>query len=317
MVTENPIRVGISSCLLGEEVRFDGGHKRDPYVMEVLGRYFHWVPACPELEVGMGVPREAVRLEGSVEDPRMIGTRSQTDWTDRMKAYSQERARQLEKLDLSGYIFKSKSPSCGLERVRIYTKGGSSKNGRGIFAAQVVASLPLLPMEEEGRLNDPKIRENFIVRVFSYYRLKSLRRDAFRISHLIDFHAKHKYLLLAHSPRHYKQMGTLVGNASTYPHDHLLAQYSSLFMQALKMHSSIRKNGNVLLHILGFIKKQLEPAEKQDILESIRDYQNGITPLVVPLTLLRHYLKKHKVKYILEQVYLDPHPKELMLRNHA
>jgi uncharacterized protein YbgA (DUF1722 family)/uncharacterized protein YbbK (DUF523 family) len=312
------IRVGISSCLLGEKVRFDAGHKKDVYLTDVLGKYFEWVPVCPELEVGMGVPREAVRLTGDPESPRMVGVKSGNDWTDRMGKYSSKRAAQLAKSDLSGFILKSKSPSCGMERIRIYTdRGMPGGNGVGLFAAALMNEFPLLPVEEEGRLNDAALRDNFIVRIFSYHRLQSLLRGRFSIGALVQFHTIHKYLLLAHSPGHYASLGRLVAGASKASPARLMEEYSVEFMEGLKIKTTTKKNVNVLQHIFGFLKNFLTSDEKKDIGDVIEDYRQEIIPLIVPVTLLRHYIQKHGVQYILDQVYLHPHPKELMLRNHV
>ena len=313
-----PIRLGISTCLLGEKVRFDAGHKKDRYLTDVLGAYFEWVPVCPELEVGMGVPREPVRLVGTVESPRMVGVKSEKDWTGEMVRYSQGRAASLEDLALSGYIVKSDSPSCGMERVKVFAKTGiPAKSGRGIYTTALMERYPLLPVEEEGRLNDPGLRENFIVRVFSYHRLLGLVSRRFSIGDLVRFHAAHKYLLLAHSPKHYDLLGRVVANAKKTPYAALKESYSRHFMEGLAVHATAKKNTNVLQHILGFLKDHLEGGEKQDVLDAIEDFRKELVPIVVPLTLLRHYVKKHKVSYIADQIYLQPHPKELMLRNHV
>ncbi len=315
---ESALRVGISSCLLGTMVRFDGGHKKDRYLTDILGEYFEWVPVCPELEVGMGVPREAVRLVGSPEQPRMVGVQSSKDWTERMHDFSVERVRELEPLKLSGFIFKSDSPSCGLERVRVYsTSGMPSRNGRGLFANAFVQHFPLIPVEEEGRLNDAKLRDNFIVRVFAYHRLQQLIANGFRRGDLVRFHAAHKYLILAHSPKHYQFLGKLVGTASAHSQAELRKNYSSRFMEALAVKTTVKKNVNVLQHILGFLRDHLGSSEKENIREVINDYANEIVPLVVPLTLVRHYVRIHTIPYIRDQIYLNPHPKELMLRNHV
>jgi uncharacterized protein YbgA (DUF1722 family)/uncharacterized protein YbbK (DUF523 family) len=315
---ELPLRVGLSSCLLGHMVRFDGGHKKDRYLTDVLGTYFEWVHVCPELEVGMGVPRESVRLVGSPESPRMVGTKSNTDWTERMVQFSEQRVRQLEELQLSGYILKSDSPTCGMERVRVYaTNGIPAKNGRGVFAAAFMQQFPLIPVEEEGRLNDAKLRDNFIVRVFAYHRLQQLIANGFRRGDLVSFHAAHKYLILAHSPKHYQLLGKLVGTASVHSPTDLRKSYSRIFMEALAVKTTVKKNVNVLQHILGFLRDHLPTAEKENIHEVLNDYACELVPLVVPMTLIRHYVRVYDVPYIRDQIYLNPHPKELMLRNHV
>jgi uncharacterized protein YbgA (DUF1722 family)/uncharacterized protein YbbK (DUF523 family) len=313
-VSERPIRVGISTCLLGERVRFDGGHKKDAYVTDLLGRFFEWVPVCPEVEVGMGVPREAVRLVGDPESPRMVGVKSGTDWTRKMSEYSVRRARELG--ELNGYLFKSRSPSCGMERVRVYSGDVPAARGRGLYADAFLKRHPLVPAEEEGRLNDARIRENFIVRVFSHHRLQGLG-DRFRRSALVEFHTRHQYLLLAHSPRHYRELGRLVATPDRYAPGELRERYAALFMEALKVKATTRKNVNVLQHMLGFLRKRLSALEKEDVLQAIGDYRRELVPLVVPLTLIAHFVRKLEVDYLRDQIYLNPHPKEMMLRNHV
>ncbi|NIM19137.1 MAG: DUF1722 domain-containing protein [Candidatus Latescibacteria bacterium] len=315
---ESRIRIGISSCLLGQKVRFDAGHKHDRFITDVLGPYFEFVPVCPELEVGMGVPRESVKLQGNPEAPLMVGNKSGKDWTARMNRYADRRVRRRDMTDFSGYILKKDSPSCGMERVKVYGESGMpERRGRGLFAAALMRQHPLLPVEEEGRLNDFKIRENFIVRVFAYHRLRILFKSSFRRGELVRFHAAHKYLLLAHSPKHHKLLGQLAANMKRYEVPVFREKYSALFMEALKMKSTARKNVNVLHHILGFLKDHIDPSDKRDILQVIEDYRNELVPLIVPVTLLKHYVNKHGIEYIQDQIYLNPHPKELMLRNHV
>jgi uncharacterized protein YbgA (DUF1722 family)/uncharacterized protein YbbK (DUF523 family) len=315
--TTGTIQLGISMCLLGEKVRFDGGHKRERFLTDVLGEYFSWVPVCPELEVGMGIPREAVRLVGTPARPQMVGVRSGEEWTERMETYSEKRVREIAALDLSGFIFKSDSPSCGMERVKVYAKNGMpSKTGRGLFAQVFMRESPLVPVEEEGRLNDARIRDNFIVRVFSYHRYQRLLKNYSRRA-LVEFHTVHKYLMLAHSPKHYDELGRLVARQASMAPAELKAQYGTLFMEGLSVLSTAKKNTNVLQHILGFLRESLTEGERNDILAQIEDYRTELVPLVVPLTLIKHYVKKHRIRYIEDQIYLNPHPKELMLRNHV
>ncbi|MEW6743631.1 MAG: DUF523 and DUF1722 domain-containing protein [Planctomycetota bacterium] len=315
---EGPILVGISSCLLGAKVRYDGGHKRDNYITDILGQHFTFISVCPELEVGMGVPREPVRLVGRAEAPRMLGHKTGADWTDSMNRYAARRVRQSDLAPICGYILKKDSPSCGMERVKVYNEEGMpSKLGRGLFAQALMEHFPLLPIEEEGRLNDARLRENFIVRVFAFHRLRRLFSERFSLGRLVRFHTANKYLLLAHSPDHYKRLGQLVARAKREPPTVLRETYSRLFMEALAVRTTPRKNANVLLHILGFLKEHLGTLEKQDILAVIEDYRRGLLPLAVPLTLLKHYVNKHEVAFIQDQIYLNPHPKELMLRHHV
>lgn len=315
---ELAIKVGVSTCLLGENVRFDGGHKRDRYVTDVLANYFTFIPTCPEVEVGMGVPRESVRLLGPVEAPRMVGSRTGKDWTAGYNHFASKRVRELGRLGLSGYILKKDSPSCGMERVRLYGRSGvPTRNGVGLFAAALLEVMPLLPVEEEGRLNDARLRENFIVRVFAYYSLQQLFSGRYRRGAVVEFHTKHKYLLLAHNPEAYRQLGRLVAAIKKLSPADFRDRYSELFMKALRTKTTTKKNVNVLHHIMGYLKEKLGSTEKQDILAVIEDYHRGLLPLIVPLTLVRHYIDKHQVEYIRDQVYLNPHPKELMLRNHV
>jgi len=311
------LRLGVSSCLLGEQVRFDGGHKHDRFLTDLLGRYVEWVPVCPELEIGMGVPREAVRLEGEVDAPRMVGVRSRHDHTTAMRRFAAARVRQLASLDLHGYVFKKGSPSCGMERVRVYGQGGMpARNGRGLFAAAFMTALPLLPVEEEGRLNDPVLRENFIERVFAYRRWRALA-DAPGRGALVAFHTAHKFQLLAHSPKHYRALGRLVAAQKGQRSAALVAEYGAAFMAALAVHATPAKHVNVLQHLAGFCREHLDAADRQELVAVTEDYRRFLVPLVVPLTLLRHHIERQRVTYVLGQTYLHPHPKELMLRNHV
>jgi uncharacterized protein YbgA (DUF1722 family)/uncharacterized protein YbbK (DUF523 family) len=311
-------RIGISACLLGQRVRFDGGHKRDTFLTDTFGKFVEWVPVCPELEVGMGVPREAVRLVGSLGDPDMIAERSGRNWTTAMKHYALKRTKELVRLDLSGYIFKKNSPSCGVERVRVYTaKGLPSKQGRGLFAAAVMAHLPLMPVEEEGRLNDPLLRENFIERVFSYHRWQGTAAHTRSVAALVNFHTRHKLLLLAHSERHYRQLGRMVAQAKQSPIGESYRRYGEIFMAALAVPATVKTHRNVLEHMMGYVSKELSPNERKELLDIIRDFQRQLIPLIVPITLVRHYVKKYNAEYLDNQIYLNPSPKELMLRNHV
>ena len=313
------IRIGVSSCLIGEKVRWNGDHKQDRYVREILSRYFEYIPVCPEVEVGMGVPRETVALYGNPEKPSMISKKTQTDWTKPMEKYIKSRINTLSADDLCGYIFKSKSPSCGIGRVPLYSEFGSHKvkHGPGMFANAFINSFPLVPTEEEGRLNDPRIRENFIVRVFSFKRFNLLLNEKFSLGQWVKFHTQHKFLLLAHSRKHYDDLGALVAHSKTIKPSELKKKYGKLFMEALTSKSTPKKNTDVLLHMMGFLKKLLTNIEKEDILSTIEDYRSEILPLIVPVTLIRHQVKKHNIEYLRDQVYLNPHPKELMLLNHV
>jgi len=317
-MTTVPLRLGISRCLLGDEVRFDGGHKRDNFLTDVFGRYVEWVPVCPEVEAGLGTPREAMRLVGDPAHPRLLTITSGRDYTRALEKMTTGRLAELGELDLSGYVFKRGSPSCGVERVRVYTEQGMpSHSGAGLFARAFVEQFPLIPVEEEGRLCDAPLRENFIERVFCYRRYQDLLECGVTRQAVIQFHTIHKYLLMAHSPQYYQVLGRLVGQAERYRPKELARRYGELFMTALAVKATVRKHVNVLQHILGYFKGQLTAREKAELLGVIGDYHRGLTPLIVPLTLIKHYVQQFEVHYIRDQVYLNPHPKELMLRNHV
>ena len=317
-MTPAPLRLGISRCLLGDEVRFDGGHKKDHFLTEVLGRHVEWIPVCPEVEAGLGTPREAMRLMGDPQHPRLVTIKSGTDHTRTIESMTAHRVRELEELGLSGYVFKKDSPSCGMERVRVYNEHGLPvRNGVGLFARAFIERFPLIPVEEEGRLCEPTLRENFIERVFSYRRWQDLVQSGITRQALVRFHTIHKYLLLAHNPLQYQLLGQLVGQAHQRRPKELAYRYGELFMKALAVKATVRKHVNVLQHILGYFKHRLRAQEKADLLGVIGDYHHGLTPLVVPLTLIKHYVQIFDVSYVRDQVYLNPHPKELMLRNHV
>jgi uncharacterized protein YbgA (DUF1722 family)/uncharacterized protein YbbK (DUF523 family) len=312
------IRIGISSCLLGRRVRFDGGHQKDRYITEIIGPHLQFVPVCPEIEVGMPVPREAVRLEGSPESLRMVGNKTGADWTDRMNRYARQRVRRDDLSELCGFIFKNRSPSCGLERVKLFLdKTLIEKKATGLFARAFVARFPYLPVEEEGRLADPGLRDNFIVRVFAYHRLQQLFQEQFRRREMIRFHTSHKYLLLAHSPTHYRQLGALVADIKTATVSEFKKRYRALFMEGLKQKASVKKNCNVLQHIVGLLRRHLTAEDRAELLTSIEDYRCELVPLIVPITLVAFFVRKYDVECVRDQVYLNPHPKELMLRNHV
>lgn len=311
------IKVGVSRCLLGDSVRFDGGHKRDRYLTDVLGAYFEWVPVCPEVEVGMGVPREAVRLVGDPKTPRLVGNKTGKDWTRAMRDYAEERLGRLEREELCGFIFKSDSPSSGAFRVKVYNdKGQVAGSGSGAFAGAFLRRFPLVPVEEEGRLHDLGLRENFIERVFSFHRLRQLSAH-FSRGAAVAFHTRQKLLIMSHSPKHYQALGKLVARIKDHAPQTFMEAYTALFLEALSQRATVAKQVNVLLHILGYLKRDLDPAAKQDLLRVIEDYRRALVPLVVPLTLLKHYVTQQQVAYLCDQYYLSPHPKELMLRNHA
>ncbi len=315
---EMKIRLGISACLLGEEVRYDGGHKLDRYLTDTLGRFVEYVPVCPEVEAGFGVPREAMHLEGDLNAPRLVTRRTKRDLTDPMLEWAKKRVLELEAQDLCGFIFKSRSPSSGMERIPVYNeKGMPVKKGVGLFARIFMDHFPLLPVEDEGRLHDPKLRENFIECVFVFKRWRECLSRGKSRRGLIDFHTKHKLLILSHSPKHYQMMGRLVGQAKTLALDELYQTYQGLLLEALRLKTTIKKNANVLQHMMGYFKKELSADEKQELLEIIGLYGEAHVPLIVPITLMNHYIRKYDQPYLKEQYYLQPHPIELQLRNHA
>jgi uncharacterized protein YbgA (DUF1722 family)/uncharacterized protein YbbK (DUF523 family) len=311
-------RLGISACLLGRSVRYDGGHKRDPFCVEVLGEVVEWVPVCPEVEVGMPVPRPTLRLTGRAAAPRLVVDRTGEDWTDRMRAWAEARVEALAALDLSGFVLKKDSPSCGMARVRVYgPKGGApSRDGAGAFARVLQARLPLLPVEEEGRLHDGLLRESFIERVFAFARWRALREGGLTLGRLVEFHTAHKLALMAHSPDGYRKLGRQVALAKGRRLAEAADAYGALFMASLAVPATRGRHRNVLQHMAGYFKK-VEGAERKELEEAITDYGRGHVPLVVALTLFRSAVRRHGVAYLAGQIYLDPDPKELMLRNHA
>lgn len=312
------IKLGISTCLLGEPVRYDGGHKLDRFLRDTLGQYVEYVPVCPEVECGLPVPRESMHLEGNPESPRLVTSRTKQDMTERMVHWAQKRVVELEKEDLCGFIFKSDSPSSGMERVRVYNeKGMPVKKGVGMFAKIFMEHFPLLPVEEEGRLHDPKLRENFIERIFTLKRWREVLAKKESRGNLVEFHTQQKLLILSHSPKHYQMLGKLVAQAKKFPIGELFRQYQTLLMESLQLKTTPKKNANVLMHMMGYFKEQLSSDEKQELLEIIDLYRKELLPLIVPITLLQHYVRKYDQPYLKEQVYLNPHPLELQLRNHV
>ncbi len=312
------IKLGISTCLLGENVRYDGGHKLDRFITDTLGQYVEYVPVCPEVECGLPIPRESMHLKGDPDSPRLVTTRTKQDMTDRMAQWARNRVSELEKEDLCGFIFKSDSPSSGMERIKVYNeKGMPVKKGVGIFAKIFMDHFPLLPVEEEGRLHDPNLRENFIERIFTLKRWREVLERKESRGNIVDFHTRHKLLILSHSPKYYQIMGKLVAKAKEISLNELFQQYQFLLMEALKLKTTPKKNSNVLMHMMGYFKEQLSSDEKQELLEVIDHYRQEYIPLVVPMTLINHYVRKYDQPYLKEQIYLNPHPLELQLRNHV
>jgi len=316
--SDDRIRLGVSSCLLGNEVRFDGGDKRDRFLTDQLGDFVEWVPVCPEVEAGFGTPRPSMRLVQEGDAIRVKESRTGRDHTRKLETWSARRARSLRPLGLSGYILKKDSPSCGMTRVKIFSEAGMPRRaGRGVFAAALLEAYPGLPVEDEGRLNDAGLRENFIERVFAYRRLRGFFRGRWMKGQLVAFHTRHKLQLMAHSPAAYRELGRLVAAPERMDRAAFRAEYETAFMAALEQRATRGRNANVLQHAAGHLKKRLDSAARTELSDLIHDYRRGTVPLVVPLVLMRHHVREHEVEYLEGQHFLEPHPKELMLRNHV
>lgn len=309
------ITLGISSCLLGNEVRHDGGHKRNVYVMSTLSEYFRFRAFCPEMSIGLGVPRPAIRLTRSADGIRLTGSDDPgLDLTDDMNSWSAGAIQGMH--DLSGFILKNNSPSCGMERVRVYDGNGApSRDGTGLFAAALMSAMPWLPVEEEGRLNDPMLRENFIERVFVYYRWQKMMHEGLTVSSLMEFHQRHKFILLAHDEQEYRKLGPLIANINKDTLNEVADEYLLRMMTSLKARSSRKRHTNVLMHVMGFLKNRIDSDDKQEMIEVMDNYRHGKVPLIVPVTLMRHHLRRFPDEYISSQYYMAPYPEELMLRN--
>lgn len=313
----SPIKLGISSCLMGNKVRYDGGHSHDRFLTQTLGLFVDYVPVCPEVECGMPTPREAVRLVGAPENPRLVTQKTAVDKTDQMKIWIKRRIKELAKEDLCGFVFRSKSPSSGLYRIRVYGDDGKvRKTGTGLFAKAFTDAFPRIPVEEAGRLNDPKLRENFIENIFSLQRWRNFLDKKMTLGGLVEFHTQNKLLILSHNQAIYRKMGKLVAQGKNTDLDPLVDQYEELLLKALKLQSTSKKNINVLHHILGYFKKNLSSDEKQELLSVIDQYGSGYVPLIVPITLIKHYVMKYDKPWLKIQTYLNPHPFELKLRNY-
>jgi len=309
------LRVGVSSCLLGQQVRYDGGHKRDDFLVDTLARYVTFVPVCPEVEVGMGTPRESIRLEKHGGEIRLRGVRSGIDHTESMRRYAEERLDALEKADLAGYVLKKDSPSCGMERVKVIGKGGvPTKEGRGIFAERLMERYPLLPVEEEGRLNDPVLRRSFVVRLYAGRRARDLFEGRWSRAAVVEFHTAEKLLLMAHSPEAYRELGRLVARLKEIPREEFARRYREGMLSGLRRGATRGKHTNVLQHVAGFFKKADE-ADRREIAAAIEEYRRGLLPLEAPLTLLRHHARRADEPWLRVQTYFDPCPRELLADN--
>lgn len=305
-------KIGISSCLLGEKVRYDGGHKLDRYLTEVLGPLVSYLPVCPEMGADLPVPREPMRLEGDPASPRLVTVSTRIDLTERMTTFCREQAAALEGEELCGFIFKKGSPSSGLHRVKIYNPGGAVRSGRGLFARAVTERFPNLPVEEEGRLSDPALREHFLERVFACRRWKDFRRDDGGLGGLVKFHACHKLQLMSHNPQLYREIGRLVANGQSLEREALLDRYEGLYMRTLGFRATARKHVDVMMHMMGYFKKQLSSADKAELLDLLDRYRLGTVPLAAPLALISHYVRRFDQGYLKQQTYLDPYPAEAL-----
>lgn len=309
-------KIGVSACLLGHQVRYDGGHKRDAFIVGPLSKYLDYIPLCPETAIGLGIPRPTIRLMGEIERPRLVGSRDPTlDVTEKMERYARHQAGELA--DLCGFILKKGSPSCGMERVKVFSSDGTraERKGSGLFARILIQQQPLLPVEEEGRLNDALLRENFINRVYLLHRWHGLVRGGLSAARLIEFHTAHKYLAMAHSQAAYQRLGRLLANLSQRDLSGIADRYIAELMLALRRRVSRKRHVNVLQHIMGYLKREIDSDDKAELSENIEAYRRGETPLVVPITLLRHYFRRHPDHYMEKQLYLRPYPDELGLRN--
>lgn len=312
------IRLGVSKCLLGEPVRYDGQHKHDRFITDTLGRFFDYVGVCPEVECGLGVPREPVRLVGDPANPRLVTTRTGIDHTERMQDWAAKRVVELEKEDLCGFIFKSRSPSSGMENIKVYNdKGGVNGKAPGMFGREFMAHFPTLPCEDEGRLNDPDLRENFIERVFTFWRFRQVIRASPTLAALMTFHARNKLIIQSHHDALMREMGRELAGLEARTARAYIPRYEAKLMRALKTLATVRKHTNILQHMLGYLRGCVDDADRRELAGIIEDYHRELLPLIVPVTMLRHYVEKHGIEYLKDQYYLNPHPIELKLRNHA
>lgn len=312
------IRIGVSACLLGQPVRYDGQHKHDPYITETLGRFFEFVGVCPEVECGLTVPRESMRLIGDPSQPRLITTRTGIDHTERMHKWASKRVAELEQEGLYGFIFKSRSPSSGMENVKVYNdKGMVSGKSPGLFGKAFMERFPTLPCEDEGRLHDPDLRENFIERVFTLWRFRTTLKATPTLAALMTFHAQNKFLIQAHHESLMREMGRELAALPPSKARTHIPVYEAKLMRALKLLATVRKHTNILQHMAGYLRGKADEADRQELADIIAWYHDGLIPLIVPVTLLRHYITKHDITYLKDQYYLTPHPMELKLRNHA
>ena len=309
-------KIGVSACLLGHQVRYDGGHKRNAFLIETLQRHVEYVPVCPETAIGLGIPRPTIRLVGDPATPRVLGVADPSlDVTRPLREFAESQIAHFG--DLCGFVLKKDTPSCGIERVKVYDPVNNSavRKGSGAFARVLLQRLPLLPVEEEGRLTDPVLRENFINRIYVYQRWQHLLSVGVTASRLIEFHTTHKYMIMAHSQAAYQRLGKLLSNLSGHGLQAIAEAYAPELMTTLKRRVTRKRHVNVLQHIMGYLKRRINGDDKKELTASIEAYRRGETPLVVPVTLLRHYFRNHHDDYMTRQYYLSPYPESLGLRN--
>jgi len=323
VTADDPIRIGVSSCLLGDRVRYDGGHKQDHFLTDVMGPQVEWVPVCPEFEMGLGVPREPIQLERKKGEMRLVSIETHADHTQTMRRWAKQRLRELSRENLSGYILKSRSPSCGMERVQIHEPNGARAGiGRGLYAKALIERFENLPIEEERRLTNPKQRENFIERVFAYRRLRQLFDKRWKNRDVVEFHTQHELLLMAHSPRLYRELGRLMARIAKHPRKDFRQQYESLFMQAMRARTTRGHHAKVLRRMAGYLTEYVNSAQREKLTRLIEDYRQGLAPLSTPLAVIRSLVRRLgldylSLDYLNDQFYLNPHPKEVVLRDHS
>lgn len=310
------VKIGISACVLGEKVRFDGGHKASNFCTQQLKPLVQYVAVCPEQAIGMGVPRPAIRLQRDAQQEiRLVQTRDNSlDYTDQMLDYTTQLLPRFS--DLSGYIVCAKSPTCGMERVKLYDAEGNAlgKIAIGIYTRELMQTYPWMPIEEDGRLLDPALKENFVSRVFACYDYQQTMVDGFSIGKLVAFHSRYKFLIMAHSPVAYRQLGKLVAEAKLFKPAELQLRYLTELMQAMRNIATRKQHANVLQHLQGFLKKLMDSSARQELTELIDRYRLGRVPLLAPITLLQHYLRLYPNSYLQQQVYFNPYPEQLGLR---
>jgi len=308
------IKIGISSCLMGEKVRFDSGHKRNAYINGILANFFEFTTFCPEVEIGLSIPREPIRLVTLNDKVHCVGTRNpELDVTEDL--YKSADEQQAWHRQLCGYILKKGSPSCGMERVRLYKEDIPDRIGVGLYAERLMQNFPNLPVEEEGRLEDPVLRENFIQRVYIYSRWQNLMEQAISMKSLTLFHAQHKYIYMSHDQSMARQLGSWLAESHKTDLDTLTTQYPLKMMTLLKRRATRKNHVNTLQHIQGYLKNHLDAGDKQELTTNIKQYREGLLPLIVPITLLRHHFRRYPNNYISNSYYMQPHPAELMLLN--